>query len=326
MHCIVSENTDPHFNLASEEYLLKSFHEDVFLVYRNVPSIVVGKHQNALAEINLSFVRDRKIMVARRISGGGTVFHDLGNLNFAFITNGKEGQLVDYRKHTMPVIEALATLGLNVRLGERNELLLGGKKISGTASHVFKKRVLHHGTLLFSTSIEDLSASLIVKSDTFSDRAVKSVSSRVINIRDQLTDDMDVVEFRDVIVHHILKTYEGSCLYNFNTTDLKEIRQLQEDKFATWAWNYGYSPKYRFENEIQTRSGVVSVVLKVEKGIIREFSITGEFNGLKEVSELESLISGTNHDPESIRNSLSKLRVEDYVGGLGNEDLLTGMF
>src|SRR5210317_1446825 len=133
MLCISSSNTNTYFNLASEEYLLKCFQEDVFLLYRNIPSIVVGKHQNTLAEINLPFVQEKGILVARRISGGGTVFHDLGNLNFAFFTKGREGEQVDYKKATRPIIDALKEMGLEVRLGKRNELLLDGLKISGTA-------------------------------------------------------------------------------------------------------------------------------------------------------------------------------------------------
>ena len=128
MLCITSPYHNPYFNLASEEYLLKCFQEDVFLLYRNLPSIVVGKHQNTLAEINLPFVQERDILVARRISGGGTVFHDLGNLNFAFFTTGKENELVDYRRATLPIIQALGEMGLDVKLGKRNELLLKKRK------------------------------------------------------------------------------------------------------------------------------------------------------------------------------------------------------
>ncbi|MCK5693684.1 MAG: lipoate--protein ligase family protein, partial [Bacteroidales bacterium] len=184
MLCIISPYTNPYFNLAAEEYLLKSFQEDMFLLYRNRPSIVVGKHQNTLAEINLPFVQENEILVARRITGGGTVFHDLGNLNFAFFTSGKEGELVDYKRATTPIVEALKKMGLEVRLGKRNELLLKGLKISGTASHVFKQRVLHHGTLLFSSEMGKLSAALKSDKERFTDRAVKSVRSRVTNISD----------------------------------------------------------------------------------------------------------------------------------------------
>ena len=234
MLCIISPYSSPYFNLASEEYLLKNFQEDVFLLYRNIPSIVVGKHQNTLAEINLPFVQEKEILVARRISGGGTVFHDLGNLNFAFFTSGKEGELVDYKRATLPIIEALKEMGLEVRLGKRNELLLEGLKISGTASHVFKQRVLHHGTLLFSSEMGSMSAALKTVQDRFTDRAVRSVRSRVTNIREHLTEQMDVELFQERILGHMLRTNKDARPYQFSSSDITEITTLQDSKFSTW--------------------------------------------------------------------------------------------
>ncbi len=263
MLCIISPNTNPYFNLASEEYLLKCFQEDVFLLYRNIPSIVVGKHQNTLAEINLPFVQEKEIKVARRISGGGTVFHDLGNLNFAFFTSGKEGELVDYKKATRPVIEALNEMGLEVKLGKRNELLLDGLKISGTASHVFKQRVLHHGTLLFSSEMRKLSAALKSVQDRFTDRAVRSVRSKITNIQDHLTEQMDVELFQEKILGHMLQTNKDASLYKFNATDIKEITALHDSKFSTWEWNFGYSPKYQFCRSISFNSGRLDIHMNV---------------------------------------------------------------
>ena len=223
MLCISSNHTDPYFNLATEEYLLKCFSEDIFLLYRNAPSIIVGKHQNTLAEINLSFVQEKDIIVARRISGGGTVFHDLGNLNFAFITGGKVGELVDYRKYTLPIIEAMGKMGLDVKLGERNELLMGTLKISGTASHVFKHRVLHHGTLLFASQMDDLSTALRVQPELFKDRAVKSIRSEVTNILDHLVDKMDITDFQNRIFDHIINTTNNPTNYEYTDSDLEKI-------------------------------------------------------------------------------------------------------
>lgn len=326
MLCINSENSDPCFNLAAEEYLLKCFREDLFLLYRNDPAIVIGKHQNAMAEINLPFVREKGIMVVRRISGGGTVYHDPGNLNFAFITNGHEGNLVDYRKFTEPVIGALGELGLDVRLGKRNELLLDGRKISGTASHVYKQRVLHHGTLLFSSRMEDLSEALRVQSDAFESRAVKSVPSRVTNIRDHLVDKMDVTDFQNHILGYILRSMEGAVPYALNKKDLGAINGLRESRFTKWEWNFGYSPKYQYNRELTFGSGKVSLHMNVERGIIRELNIEGDFMSRKNIRELEQALTGSIHDPETLRLRLSTVHVDDYISGLGNEELLAGLF
>ena len=326
MLCILSPYTNPYFNLASEEYLLKNFQEDLFLLYRNTPSIVVGKHQNTLAEINLPFVQEQEILVARRISGGGTVFHDLGNLNFAFFTSGKEGELVNYKRATLPILEALKEMGLEARLGKRNELLLKGLKISGTASHVFKQRVLHHGTLLFSSEMGKMSAALKSDKERFTDRAVKSVRSSVTNISNHLTEGMDVEMFQERILDHMLRTYKDARPYQFSQTDITEIKVLRDSKFSTWEWNFGYSPKYQFCRSISFKTGSLELHMNVEKGVIKDLKIVGDFTSMKDIILLETLLVGTIHDPETIRNKLSDIDVSNYIRGLQNEELLSGMF
>lgn len=325
MLCIISENTDPYFNLASEEVLLKSRTEDYFLLYRNRPSIVVGKHQNTLAEINLPYVQEKGIDVVRRISGGGTVFHDLGNLNFVFITSGKEGELVDYKRHTDPIIEAMKKLGLDVKLGKRNEILLGSKKISGTASHVFKNRVMHHGTLLFSSQMKELSRALKVKAGTFEDRAVKSVRSEVTNIREHLVEKKGVEEFQSFLFDSVLDRLEASP-YVYDEEDISQINELKQTKFSIWEWNFGYSPRYQFQKAIPFNEGELAIHLNVEKGIILDISIEGNFLGSRDIHILEALVKGSIHDPQTIRIRLSDVKVEDYINGLGNEDFLSAMF
>jgi lipoate-protein ligase A len=326
MLCILSPNTDPYFNLASEEYLLKCFSEDIFLLYRNTPTIVVGKHQNTLAEINLPFVQEQKIKIARRISGGGAVYHDLGNLNFAFFTNGREGELVDYKKATLPVVGALGKMGLDVKLGKRNELLLHDLKISGTASHVFKNRVLHHGTLLFSSEMGLLGAALKTEQERFTDRAVKSIRSRVTNISKYLSEQMTLEIFQERILNHVLYLHDDNRIYSFSDFDMKEITSRVQSKFSTWEWNFGYSPRYRFVKSISTGAGRIDLQMNVERGVIREFKIEGDFFSLMDISALEKMITGTIHDPETLRRRLSGINLSDYIPGLENETLLSGMF
>jgi len=326
MLCITSPSHDPYFNLASEEYLLKCLQEDFFLLYRNSPSIVVGKHQNTLAEINSDFVQERGIVVARRISGGGTVFHDMGNLNFAFITSGKAGEMVDYARYTQPIIDAMKSMGLDVSLGKRNELLLGKKKISGTASHVFKRRSLHHGTLLFSSRMEDLSDALKVQPDRFNDRAVKSVRSKVTNIQDHLVEKIGLDDFQNQLLGHIFNNMDNASLYQYNDQDMNEIQRLSDSKFSTWEWNFGYSPKYEFSKKLVFNSGNLALHMNVEKGIIRKVNIEGEFMTTRDIRGLEDVLVGTIHDPETLRNRLSGINVADYITGLDNEVLLSGMF
>ena len=326
MRCILSESIDPYFNIASEEVLLKHRKEDYFLLYRNQPSVVVGKHQNTLAEVNMDYVRDKGFHVVRRISGGGTVYHDLGNINFAFITTGKEGELVDYARHTLPLIKAMEKLGLAVSLGKRNELLLDGKKISGTASHVYKNRALHHGTLLFSSAMKELGDSLRVKSDRFRDRAVKSIPSRVTNVREHLVDKMSVENFMMHIYGYTLENMEGAVSYSYRGKDVEEIKELKDSRFSTWEWNFGYSPRYQFSRDLHIGKAKIALHMNVEKGIIQEVSIQGDFMGARDVHALEEVLVGTIHDPETLRQRLSGIDVGDYITGLANEKFLSGMF
>ncbi|HPX06156.1 MAG TPA: lipoate--protein ligase family protein, partial [Tenuifilaceae bacterium] len=223
MLCIKHPNTDPQFNLAAEEHVLKSFTDDVFMLWRNEPSVIVGKHQNTLAEINLDFIREKQVKVVRRLSGGGAVFHDLGNLNFTFIMNGDEGNLVDFRKFTKPILDVLLKLGIEAKFEGRNDLTIEGKKFSGNAEHVYKNRVLHHGTLLFSSQMADLSEALKVNPLKYQDKAVKSVRSRVTNISEHLKQQMDVEAFRDLIMQHIVEVYPDCVAYDYSTDDLNKI-------------------------------------------------------------------------------------------------------
>jgi len=220
----------------------------------------------------------------------------------------------------------MGKLGLDVRLGKRNELLLDGLKISGTASHVYKQRVLHHGTLLFSSEMGILSSALNTTLDRFTDRAVKSVPSKVTNIKDYLSEPLDMAMFQDRILSHILQLNESNQVYQFSETDIKEIISLRDSKFSTWEWNFGYSPKYQFNKSIAFDKGRIELHMNVEKGVIKELKIEGDFTSMKDISSLEELLAGTIHDPETIRRKLSGTDISAYILGLENEELLSGMF
>ena len=320
MICIADHSIDPYFNLAAEEYLMKNSEKEYFLLWRNEPSIVVGKHQNVLAEIDLMYAREKGFKVARRISGGGTVFHDLGNLNFSFITNGEEGKLVNYRRYATPIVDVLGSMGIVATFSKRDDILIDGMKISGNASHVFKKRVLHHGTLLFSSDLSDLSKALKVSPERFSDKAVKSVSSKVTNITDHLKKEMDVLTFRDNIIKHIIDSGSENEIYSYSEVDIQEISRLRDEKFCTWEWNFGYSPKYIFRKEISIGKGMLSVEMKVVSGMIEEIFLQSDFMGRSDTTVLEKMMVGVKHDPEFINKEIQKEGLQlGSVGILGDE-------
>ena len=216
MLCITHSSTDPYFNLAAEEYVLKNFPDNCFMLWQNENTIVVGKHQNTLAEINMDYIREKTIKVVRRLSGGGAVYHDLGNLNFTFIMNGHEGHLVDFKKYTLPVIQVLQKLSVDARFQGKNSLTINGKKFSGNAEHIYRKRVLHHGTILFSSLTEDLQLALKVNPLKYKSKAVKSIRSRVTNVKEHLSQDIDLFRFRDMIIEHVLEVFTDSRRHQFS--------------------------------------------------------------------------------------------------------------
>jgi lipoate-protein ligase A len=294
MRCIHIKNTDPYFCLAAEEYLLKNFDEDIFVLWQSDNTVVVGKHQNALGEINYRFVRENNIKVARRISGGGTVFHDRGNVNFSFIKNVKSPSEISFKLFTGPVVEVLAKLGVEATTSGRNDLLVEGKKISGNAEHVHKTRVLHHGTLLFSSDLKNLGQAIQVTPGKYTSKAVQSNRSTVANISQFLKTEMPVNEFIRFLLNVQLGK-SGNTIYELNETDIQTIDKLSTEKFQTWDWNFGYSPKYSFKNEVEIGGKILKVELEVEKGRIVEAQVGGEyFNEIEKVG-IQNILIGTNH-------------------------------
>ena len=326
MLCIQHSCTDPYFNLAAEEYVLKNFADDCFMLWRNEPCIIVGKHQNTLAEINLDFVREKQLKVVRRLTGGGAVFHDLGNLNFTFIVSGETGKLVDFRRFTQPILEVLKRLDIEAKFEGRNDLTIDGRKFSGNAEHIWQNRTLHHGTLLVSSIISNLSEALKVNPLKFTDKAVKSIRSRVTNISDHLPRQMDVIEFRDLIMKYIMETSEGARLYEYNTEDIHEIEKLRDEKYCQWEWNFGYSPKYKFEKMIRTPGGNIGFHINVEKGVITGMKISGDYLSRYDPDTIENALTGIRHDPVEIKKILSGYVMENYFKDVGVEEFMKGMF
>lgn len=318
--CINQTNTDTFFNLAAEEYFLKNFQEDFFILWRSKPSVVVGKHQNALAEINHRFVRENKIPVARRLSGGGTVFHDLGNVNFTFIRNVEKISEVNFKVFTVPVVEALKKLGVDVYSTGRNDLVIDGKKISGNAEHVHRNRVLHHGTLLFESKLDSLKGALNVDLSRFEDKSVQSNRSEVTNIAACLQTRISVGEFKDFLFSEVSPNFGNFRVYELNESDIAAIEKLAVEKYRTWEWIFGYSPKYRFSNTFETSKGAVLISFQVEKGIITELSISGQISELVARQTEESLV-GCKHNIDDVKNCLFDLikefeLIDELIGGM----------
>jgi lipoate-protein ligase A len=295
MLCISAKNNAPWFNLAAEEYLLTEHTEDIFMLWLSQPSVIVGKHQNTLAEINYDYVKNNNIKVARRLTGGGAVYHDEGNLNFTFILNGKEGRLVNFYRYMEPVLEVLRGLSLDAYFGGGNNIMINNMKISGNAEHIFKQRILHHGTLLFDAQLDRLDKALKVTTGRYSDKAVQSIRSKVDNIRGYLRQDMDIMQFREILFRNIYSGSSGSMVYELSPADTERINKLVQEKYSTWEWIFGYSPRYSLKCAYRTGRRDFKFYLFVETGIIKELKAIDDGAGDRILSGLSGIFSGMAH-------------------------------
>lgn len=328
MRCLFDTTTDPYYNLAAEEFLLTELEEPVFRLWRNAPAVIVGRNQNALAEINADFVRTRNIPVVRRLTGGGAVFHDLGNLNFTFIERRREGEdtAAMFRRFTAPILDALRDLGVDARLHGRNDLLIGERKFSGNAICVHRDRVLQHGTLLFSASIGDLSGALNTRPEKFADKSVKSNVSRVTNISEHLARPMDIGEFFAFLQEWFLSRPSGSGeefrVSAYTPEETAAIRRLRDRKYATDEWNYGQSPRYDFFQSRKLPCGFIEVHLNVRSGRITECRIQGDYFFTRPTAEAEQALTGLPHRREDIDRCLTALPLDELFGTVDRKALL----
>jgi lipoate-protein ligase A len=327
MLIIKRHHTNPYFNLAAEEYFLKETDEDIFMLWRNEPAIIIGKHQNTLSEINLDYVKENNIRLVRRLTGGGAVFHDLGNLNFTFIQSNKDHTLNDFRKYTEPILDVLQQLGIDARFEGRNDLTIVEKKFSGNAEMVWKNRLLHHGTLLFSATMTDLSQALKVNEAKFQDKAVKSVRSRVTNISEHLHQPMDVMQFSELIEKHIVGIYPDAQFYELSPNDEKIIEEMVKTKYSTWEWNFGNSPDYNFRKVMRTEnSGTIEFCMDVQNGVIRQTRIFGDYFSHSDPKEIEAVLANIPHEEIAIRNAVAPFEISSYFSKLTVDELVNGLF
>ena len=309
MLCLKLESTDPFFNLAVDEYLLKSRKEDFLVLSVNTPSVIIGKHQVAHREADTAFVSENKIPVIRRISGGGAVYHDKGNLNFSFILQSMRGYQVDFRKYTLPVIEFLSALGVDAKFEGKNDLKVNGLKISGNAEHVYRQRVLHHGTLLFDSRLDLLKKSLRKDASAYLTRAVSSNPSHVMNLKDMIP-GMSMNEFISSMLDFFLSKGKENSRIDLKPGETSAIGSLAESKFRTWEWNYAYGPEYKLNNKFKLEGNEHQCYLFVKDGIIQECRIEGS----DLMSEAAKKLIGCRHMVEDIKEVFNSIRKDIFAG------------
>lgn len=315
--------TDPTLNLAMEEYVLKNMPKDdsYFLFYINRPSIIIGKNQNTIEEVNQSYIDEQGIDVVRRISGGGAVYHDTGNLNFSFVTDDDGNSFHNFQKFTEPIVEALKSLGVDAKLSGRNDIQVGEAKISGNAMVKVKDRMFSHGTLMLNSELDEVQNALKVNPAKIKSKGIKSVRSRVANISEFLDEPIDIDEFKEIILKSIFGETQVEE-YKLTDEDWQKIEKLSNEKYRTWEWNYGRNPKYNFEREEKFEKGFVQIKLDVKKGRIEHAKIFGDFFGEGDITELENALEGTMHEFDSIEEALSNYDIYHYFGDIERYELI----
>ena len=328
MRTIILPGTDPRFNLAAEEYFLKTGDEEIRMLWQNDRSVIIGKNQNAWAEVNLPYVEREGIPVVRRLSGGGAVFHDPGNVNYTFITNYREGDGIDFARFTAPILQLLGTWGIPAVLGGRNDILVEEKKISGNAQAVYRReagapRQLHHGTILLGADLSGMADALRVNPAKLSAKGVKSVRSRVANLRDLpgFPPELTVSDFIARIAERLAGDGPVTGLTGEETA---AIAALAREKYETWEWNFGASLAHTAENTLRFPFGTVTAALTAEGGVLRAIRLFGDYFGVAPVSEVETALVGSPLRREDLARRLTSLPrpLGDYIAGAESDDIL----
>lgn len=325
---VINNSNNPYFNHAAEEYLLNHFEDEVFMLWINKPAILIGRNQNTISEINTNYVESNDIDIVRRLSGGGAVFNDLGNINFTFITYkniSKTSKNNGFERFAYPVIHALKFLNIEAEFTGRNDITINNKKISGNAQYSHKDKLLHHGTLLYDCNLDNLSKALKSKPLKFKDKAIKSVASRVTNISSHLDEKIDLLDFKNFFMNFVIKTNDIKEIYEFTNEDIKIIEEIMNSRFKTWEWNYSKSIDYSYKNAVKYPSGSIEYHLNVNNGIINNISLHGDFFGEKDIKELESKLIGVRHRFNNLEKALDKIIMDEYIQGVSTKQFLEGL-
>ena len=323
MKYIVNKSHNPAYNIALETYAFRELRDEdeLFILWINEPTIVIGKHQNAIEEINKAYTDKYGIHVVRRLSGGGAVYHDLNNLNYTIISNKAEEGAFDFKTFSQPVIETLADLGVTATFTGRNDLEINGKKFCGNAQAYYKGRMMHHGCLLFDVDMTVLGNALQVSKDKIESKGVKSVRARVTNILDELPDKITVQEFSDRLLGKMKASYPDMTEYVLSDEELTEIKKLADEQFGTWDWTYGKSPDYTIKRSVRYPAGKLTSYVKVEKSIIPGLKIYGDFFGIKDISDIEEKLIGLRYEYQDILAKLQTIDTTPYFTNITPQEI-----
>lgn len=325
MHYLETKSLNPYYNLAFEDYILTNKKDGNYLIlWQNNNTIVIGRNQNAEGEINRKYVEEENIKVVRRMTGGGAVYHDMGNLNYSLILDLEDSEKVAFKSFMEPMVECLKSLGLDAKILGRNDILIGDKKVSGNAQRLKNGRILHHGTLLFNSSSDRIAKALNVDVQKYKSKGISSIKSRVGNIKDFLKEDMNLEQFWAYVKDFFID--KDVVEYKLTTEDIENIKDLENKKYSTWKWNFGNSPNFEIQNKRKWDSGVLEVHLNIKEGKITGIKIYGDYLALIGNEELVNSLIGSKYARNHTREILEKHPIKEMFGGIDIDEILDTFF
>ncbi|PIO82283.1 lipoate--protein ligase [Loigolactobacillus backii] len=326
MYYVLMKSHDIRQNLATEQYLMnqKNFTEPLVLFYSEGPSIIVGRNQNTLAEINQKYVAEQKVVVTRRLSGGGAVYHDLGNLCFSFVVDAADEKFGDFKTFTQPIVTALQKMGAQgIEISGRNDILVAGKKFSGSAMYTKNGKIFSHGTLMLNVDLDVVTHALNVPADKIASKGIKSIRSRVTNLRPYLApefQDLTTEEFRDKLLLQLFAAPNLAAIkekeYQITAADQKQINQIYTSTYNNWNWIYGKSPDFTLQKRQHFSMGTIDARLLIQQGRINEVTFYGDFFGSEDVKAVATVLNGVIYDRQHISQALAKLDLANYFKGI----------
>ncbi|MCO7180011.1 lipoate--protein ligase [Lactococcus formosensis] len=312
---------DAYTNIAMDSWLLNNLKADepVFSLWQNKRAVIVGRNQNTFAEINQDYIDQHDVQVVRRVSGGGAVYHDEGNICFTFFVPVASSAQVNFHQFVKPMYDALRSLGIEAEITGRNDLEISGKKVSGNAQRYAGGYLMHHGTLLWDTDVEAMIRSLNVSDEKFVSKAAKSVRARVGNIKD-FAPDLNLDTFIDALKYYL--TDQGKDgEYVLNDEQLAGIKAARDEQFSTWDWNYGESPKFSFNNHAKFTGGSIDIQVDVDNGLITDINFLGDFLGVRDWRDIKQDFIGLPFNPDAVYDVLEKNKAGQYFGTIENNEL-----
>jgi len=316
------DSTDANFNFALEKYLIEELDiaDGYFLFWRTTPTLMIGRYQNALAEINMDYAKAHNIHIVRRVTGGGTIYTDMNGWQFSFINKRLGTKEIDFHTYTLPIIDALASIGVTAVKSGRNDLLIAGKKFSGNAQYIRKNVMLHHGSILFDTDLSQLVRSLSPDDEKLISKGIKSVKSRVTNVAEHLPTKMDSLGFRDVMLNYLLM---GKETYELTAADVARVNEIKAAQFDSWDWNFGKAPRFNITKENRFAGGKLKVESFVKDGHIELIKFYGDFFAKEGLSDIEDALKGCAYETDAIKKALQHFDAQSYFFNITLDEILS---